>query len=64
MPVKIFWGELDEIVLPSTAQALHERLQRSEVQVFRGAGHFCYPDSADEFAQMLLDWACAVYQRL
>lgn len=64
VPVKIFWGELDAIVLPRTAEVLHSHLPRSEVQILMGAGHFAYQDAATEFASMLLDWTDGGYLRV
>lgn len=56
IPVKIFWGDKDVIVLPETAEKLHAKLKRSELQIFKNTGHYSYQDAAEEFSKMVIDW--------
>ena len=62
LPVKIFWGELDQLLFVDNGQRLHERMKRSELTVFPDCGHFSYQDKADEFAKMVLDWVGGGYR--
>jgi pimeloyl-ACP methyl ester carboxylesterase len=56
LPVKVFWGDLDQFLVVDNAYRLNQRLKRSELQVFKNCGHFSYQDKADEFAEMILKW--------
>jgi pimeloyl-ACP methyl ester carboxylesterase len=62
LPVKVFWGDLDQFLLVDNAHRLNQRLKRSELQVFENCGHFSYQDKADEFAQMVIDWVGGGYR--
>jgi pimeloyl-ACP methyl ester carboxylesterase len=56
LPVQIFWGELDQLLLVKTAHSLHERLKRSRLEIFENCGHFSYQDKPEDFAAMIADW--------
>ena len=56
IPVKIFWGDKDALVLPENAKMIHQRLKRSEVQMFADTGHFSHQDASGEFAKMVIEW--------
>jgi pimeloyl-ACP methyl ester carboxylesterase len=62
LPVKVFWGETDQLLFVDNGKRLHERLKRSELTVFSNCGHFSYQDQADEFAQMVIDWVDGGYR--
>ena len=62
LPVKVFWGDLDQLLFVDNGERLHKRLKRSEFTVFQRCGHFSYQDKADEFAQMVLDWVGTGYK--
>jgi pimeloyl-ACP methyl ester carboxylesterase len=62
LPVQIFWGDLDQLLVVDNAYRLRQRLKRSQLRVFERCGHFSYQDKADEFAQMILDWVGGAYQ--
>ena len=57
LPVQIFWGDLDMFLLVDNGRRLQQRLKRSQLRVFERCGHFSYQDKADEFANMVIDWA-------
>jgi pimeloyl-ACP methyl ester carboxylesterase len=56
LPVKVFWGDLDQFLVVDNAYRLNQRLKRSELQVLENCGHFSYQDKADEFAELILTW--------
>jgi pimeloyl-ACP methyl ester carboxylesterase len=56
LPVKVFWGDLDQFLFVDNAHRLNQHLKRSELTVFDNYGHFSYQDKADEFAEMILTW--------
>ena len=62
LPIKVFWGDLDQLLYVDNAHRLHQRLKRSELQVFEHCGHFSYQDKADEFAEMILAWVGGGYR--
>ena len=62
LPVKVFWGDLDQFLLVENAHQLHKRLKRSETTIFENCGHFSYQDKADEFAEMILSWVGGGYR--
>jgi pimeloyl-ACP methyl ester carboxylesterase len=56
LPVKVFWGDLDQLLFVDNGERLHKRLKRSDFTVFQHCGHFSYQDKADEFVEMVTDW--------
>ncbi|WP_171239152.1 alpha/beta fold hydrolase, partial [Ruegeria sp. HKCCA5763] len=56
IPTKIFWGGEDQILPVDNAHRLAKRLPDSQLQIFEGAGHYCYQDAHEAFAQMVIDW--------
>ncbi len=56
VPTKIFWGGQDQILPVENAHRLVERIRGSQLQIFEGAGHYCYQDAYKEFAGMVVDW--------
>ena len=56
LPVLLFWGDLDQFLLPETAKRAAARLQRNRLVIFENCGHFPYLDRRDEFARMVIDW--------
>ena len=64
LPVKVFWGDLDQFLVVDNAYRLNQRLKRSELQVFENCGHFSYQDKADEFAEMILNWAGSRFREI
>jgi len=64
LPVKVFWGDLDQFLLVDNAHRLHKRLKRSDLQVFENCGHFSYQDKAGEFAEMILTWVEGGYMQV
>jgi pimeloyl-ACP methyl ester carboxylesterase len=56
IPIQIFWGDLDQLLLVQTGKKIHELLPKSKLTVFENCGHFSYQDRSDEFASMVSDW--------
>ncbi len=64
LPVKVFWGDLDQFLLVDNAHRLNQRFKHSELQIFENCGHFSYQDKADEFAEMILTWVGGGYREV
>jgi pimeloyl-ACP methyl ester carboxylesterase len=56
LPVQLFWGDLDQFLLPETGRRADARLKRSRLTVFENCGHLSYQDQRDDFAGMVIDW--------
>ena len=56
LPIKIFWGEMDQFLFVDNGRRLHERLPRSALTIFPRCGHFSHQDKSDDFVQMVLEW--------
>ncbi|CUH41187.1 alpha/beta fold hydrolase [Ruegeria atlantica] len=56
LPIQIFWGEDDKLLLVETAYKFQERLKNAKLRVFEECGHFSYQDKREDFAQMINDW--------
>jgi len=56
IPIQIFWGDLDQLLLVQTGKRIHELLPKSKLTVFENCGHFSYQDRSDEFASMVSEW--------
>jgi pimeloyl-ACP methyl ester carboxylesterase len=56
LPVQIFWGELDQLLLVETAREIQKLLPYSKLTVFENCGHFSYQDKSAEFASMISSW--------
>jgi pimeloyl-ACP methyl ester carboxylesterase len=56
MPTLIVWGEKDPIIPVTHAEAAHERIEGSRLEVFPGAGHFPYLDEPFRFVSVLMDF--------
>lgn len=59
LPVKVFWGDLDQLLFVDNGERLHKRLKRSDFTVFDHCGHFSYQVKSDDFAQMVMHWVGA-----
>jgi pimeloyl-ACP methyl ester carboxylesterase len=64
IPVKVFWGELDQFLFVENARTLAKRLKRSDVQIFSNAGHYVYQDASGPFADMVRDWVNGGYKSI
>lgn len=53
-PTLIVWGEKDEETPLSFAQALHQKIPHSNIQIFATAGHFSFLDEPEEFSELLI----------
>lgn len=64
VPTQIFWGDLDEFLLPDNAHRLNQRIPHSRLEVFEHCGHFSYQDDAEGFARMVLSWVRGGYREV
>ena len=56
IPVKIFWGELDQLLFVKSARHLAEKIPSASLHIIPDCGHFSYQDAYPEFLKMVLDW--------
>lgn len=62
-PVQIVAGERDQLVPPSNARYLHERLPHNQLALL-DTGHFAWEDGADEWATIALNWIGGGYRQV
>jgi pimeloyl-ACP methyl ester carboxylesterase len=55
-PVRIVQGSEDQVVPVVNATYLGDRLPDSRVDIIAGAGHFCWEERPDEYAELVIDW--------
>jgi pimeloyl-ACP methyl ester carboxylesterase len=55
-PVRIVQGTDDPVVPPVNAHYLGERLPNSSVDLIAGSGHFCWEETPDDYASLIVDW--------
>ncbi|NLR94571.1 alpha/beta hydrolase [Flammeovirga sp. SR4] len=56
VPTLIFWGENDEILPKDNGIKLQNRINQSEIKIFKNCGHFSYQDQSEEFMTMIQHW--------
>jgi len=64
LPVQIFWGDLDQLLLVKTSHELHRLMPDSKLTIFENCGHFSYQDKAEEFAEMIMAWVGGGYREV
>lgn len=62
IPVLIFWGAQDQLLLVDNAHRLSERIKRNKLHVFEHCGHFSYQDKHEEFRDLVTEWVAGGYQ--
>jgi pimeloyl-ACP methyl ester carboxylesterase len=55
-PVRIVQGSDDQVVPAVNATYLGDRLPNSKVDFIAGVGHFCWEESPDAYAALVVDW--------
>jgi len=53
VPTLVVWGDRDRIIPVAHAEATHERIPGSRLEVVAGAGHYPHRDDPDRFADVL-----------
>jgi pimeloyl-ACP methyl ester carboxylesterase len=56
LPTLVIWGEQDPLIPVRHAREAHERMPRSRLEIFPGAGHYPHRDCPERFASVLLDF--------
>ncbi|MCO5315093.1 MAG: alpha/beta fold hydrolase [Solirubrobacterales bacterium] len=56
IPSLILWGENDRIIPVAHANAAHELMPGSRLEIFEGAGHFPFNDDPERFATVLREF--------
>jgi pimeloyl-ACP methyl ester carboxylesterase len=62
VPVLVFWGQQDQLLLVDNAHRLSERLKRKKLHVFDRCGHFSYQDKHEEFRDLVSGWVLGGYE--
>lgn len=64
LPVLVFWGAQDRLLLPENADRLSKRLKRSKLCIFDKCGHFSYQDQHEQFVNAISQWVQSDYKTL
>jgi pimeloyl-ACP methyl ester carboxylesterase len=56
LPTLVVWGERDSIIPPSHAEAAHEAMPGSRLELFPDAGHMPHDDDPERFARILVEF--------
>lgn len=56
MPTLIVWGDADPIIPVGHAQAAHEGIEGSRLEIFPGIGHYPHAEEPNRFADVLADF--------
>jgi pimeloyl-ACP methyl ester carboxylesterase len=55
-PIRVVAGAGDQVVPSVNSEFLLQRLPHSRVDYIAGAGHFCWEEKPDEFADLVTEW--------
>ena len=64
VPVLVFWGQQDQLLLVDNAHRLSDRLKRKKLHVFDQCGHFSYQDKHQEFGDVVTEWVSGGFSKL
>jgi pimeloyl-ACP methyl ester carboxylesterase len=64
LPVLVFWGAEDQLLLSENAAELGDRLPRSKVHVLEDCGHFAYQDQHEAFSMLISEWVASDHKSL
>ena len=56
VPTLLVWGDCDRIIPVAHAQATHERIEGSRLEIVEGAGHYPHRDAPDRFSDVLQEF--------
>ena len=56
VPTLLVWGDSDRIIPVAHAQATHERIPTSRLEIVEGAGHYPHRDAPERFSDALVDF--------
>jgi pimeloyl-ACP methyl ester carboxylesterase len=56
VPTMVVWGDCDRIIPMAHAQATHERIPDSRLEIVKGAGHYPHRDAPNGFTEALLEF--------
>jgi len=56
VPTLIVWGDQDPIIPVAHAQAAHEAITGSRLEIIEGSGHFPHVEEPERFVEVLLDF--------
>jgi pimeloyl-ACP methyl ester carboxylesterase len=60
VPVQIITGSHDDLVPPTNAEFLHERLPTSKLDIL-DTGHFVWEEAAEAYAALATSWWAGGY---
>jgi pimeloyl-ACP methyl ester carboxylesterase len=64
LPVQLFWGRHDALLLEENASRLQQRLPRARLEVLGNAGHYSYQDAAEAFSALVIHWVGTDHHKL
>ena len=53
VPVQLIWGDEDAVIPVSHARMAHAAMPGSQLEIFRGSGHFPFHDDPDRFVEVV-----------
>ncbi|MHC9293529.1 alpha/beta fold hydrolase [Mycobacterium sp. LTG2003] len=53
VPVQLIWGESDSVIPVSHARMAHAAMPGSQLEIFKGSGHFPFHDDPDRFVEVV-----------
>jgi pimeloyl-ACP methyl ester carboxylesterase len=53
VPVQLIWGDRDVVIPVSHARMAHAAMPGSQLEIFRGSGHFPFHDDPDRFVEVV-----------
>lgn len=56
VPTLLIWGENDQVIPVAHANAAHDRIENSRLEVMPGVGHFPHVEQPERFCSVLLDF--------
>lgn len=56
LPTLIMWGDVDQIIPVAHAQAAHEAIPGSRLEILEGVGHFPHTEAPERFLEVLIDF--------
>jgi pimeloyl-ACP methyl ester carboxylesterase len=56
LPTLIMWGDVDQIIPVTHAQAAHEAIEGSRLELLEGVGHFPHTEAPERFLEVLIDF--------
>ncbi len=53
VPVQLIWGDSDSVIPVGHARMAHAAMPGSQLEIFKGSGHFPFHDDPDRFVEVV-----------